>query len=135
MPGAHKLIKELKEAGVKIAIASSSIPKDIERVLKQLELFDEFDVIVSGTEVARSKPAPDVFLEAARQLAMEPSSCVVLEDAEAGVKAGNAAGMKVVAVPNQFTAHNDFSLADKVIKSLEELSSSDLQRLVFAKPS
>lgn len=122
MPGAHKLIESLKEAGVKTAVASSSIPGDIERVLKQIELFDEFDSIVSGSEVEHSKPAPDIFLEAAKRIGADPGRCVVLEDAEAGVQAAKSAGMFVIAVPNKYTSHNDFSKADSVISSLEELN-------------
>lgn len=122
MPGAHRLIESLKKGGVKTAVASSSIPGDIERVLKQIGLFDEFDSIVSGSEVEHSKPAPDIFLEAARRIGADPSRCIVLEDAEAGVKAAKSAGMFVIAVPNKYTSHNDFSKADVVVNSLEELN-------------
>lgn len=131
MPGAHKLVAGLKEAGIKIAVASSSIPGDIESVLKQIELFDEFDAIVSGSEVKQSKPAPDIFLEAASRLGIRPARCIVLEDAEAGITAGKKAGMRVIAVPNKFTFHNDFSKADLIIKSLELLDKDKISNLVF----
>lgn len=130
MPGAHKLIAELRKVKTKIAVASSSIPGDIEKVLKQIKLFDEFDAIVSGSEVSHSKPEPDIFLEAAKRLGIKPNKCVVLEDAEVGVISAKRAGMFTVAVPNKFTSHNDFSKADKVIGSLEELSYEKIKSLI-----
>lgn len=83
-------------------------------------LEDVFAAIVSGTDVPNNKPAPDIYLKAASLLDVDPSACLVFEDSEAGVKAGAAAGMAVVAVPNFFTAHQDHSAASVVIPSLED---------------
>lgn len=130
MPGLHDLIKSLKENGIKIAVASSSIRNDIEKVLRLIDLTGVFDAVVSGAEVARSKPAPDVFLKAAAELGVPTSTCTVLEDAESGIKAGKAAGMTVIAIPSQFTVDNDFSLADYVFKSLAELDFNKIQKLI-----
>lgn len=130
MPGLHDLVKSLQENGVKIAVASSSNMQDILKVLKIIDLEEVFDAVVSGTEVEHSKPAPDVFLKAAADLGVSASGCVVLEDAESGVKAGKAAGMTVIAIPSQFSANNDFSLADHVLESLNELDFDKIQKLI-----
>lgn len=81
-----------------------------------------FGCVVTGDQVARPKPFPDVFLEAARRLGVEARECVVLEDAEKGVIAAKAAGMKCVAVPSGHTAGNDFSGSDLVVESLSVLT-------------
>lgn len=130
MPGLHELIKSLKENGIKIAVASSSNRNDIEKVLRMIDLDEVFDAVVSGAEVAHSKPSPDVFQKAATELGVPVSSCAVLEDAESGIKAGKAAGMTVIAIPSQFTVDNDFSEADYIFKSLTELDFKKIQNLV-----
>lgn len=132
MPGLHELINDLRKHNIKIAVASSSIPVDINEVLSQLGLSDGFDAIVSGTRVKRGKPEPDVFLETSKQMEVEPAKCVVLEDAESGIKAGKAAKMNVIAIPSQYTHDNDFSKADVIVKSLKELSYEKIKSLFFA---
>jgi kojibiose phosphorylase len=94
LPGVERLLKELQKASLKLAIASSSILA--RTVLQRLEISDYFQVIVDGRDVQKSKPAPTSFLCAAKSLSVKPSSCVVIEDAEAGVQAGLAAGMCVI---------------------------------------
>jgi beta-phosphoglucomutase-like phosphatase (HAD superfamily) len=79
-------------------------------------------VIVARNDVTRYKPAPDVFLLAAERLRVPPDQCVVLEDAEKGVRAAHAAGMKCIAIPNRHTRDNDFSLATIVAKSLHDVT-------------
>lgn len=91
LPGARELLGELKAAGIHTAIASSS--KNATLVVDRLQIAALIDALVDGSMVSQSKPAPDLFLEAARRLGAEPARCVVVEDAEAGVEAGNAAGM------------------------------------------
>jgi beta-phosphoglucomutase-like phosphatase (HAD superfamily) len=85
-----------------------------------------FDTIVSGLDVARVKPAPDIFLEAAHRLGVDPAECAVLEDAEKGL-AAHAAGMRCVAVPNEYTRDHDFSKATHVCSSLNEVTVKLLQ--------
>jgi beta-phosphoglucomutase family hydrolase len=121
MPGLFELFEYLRDKPLKKAIASSSIKRDIEMVVGHLDLRDHFDALVSVDQVKRGKPAPDLFLEAAKQLGVQPEHCMVLEDASQGVTAGKAAGMKVIAVPNRFTEHENFDHADRVISSLKEL--------------
>ena len=94
LPGAKELLNELRLAGLKVAIASSS--KNARLVIQRLHLGNFLDAIVDGTMVANSKPAPDLFLKAAELLDVPPVQCVVVEDASAGVEAGKGAGMHTI---------------------------------------
>ncbi len=96
LPGVINLIKALKDRQVKIAIGSSS--KNARTILRAVGLEDEFDVITDGNHITRSKPDPSVFTITATRLGISPEECLVVEDAEAGVEAGLAAGMRVLAV-------------------------------------
>ena len=96
LPGVIDIIKALKDRQVKIAIGSSS--KNARAILRAVGLEDEFDVITDGNHITRSKPDPEVFTIAAMRLGVSSEECLVVEDAEAGVEAGLAAGMSVLAV-------------------------------------
>jgi len=96
LPGVIDIINELKDRQVKIAIGSSS--RNARSILRAVGLEDAFDVITDGNDIPRSKPDPAVFTIAARRLGISPEECLVVEDAEAGVEAGAAAGMRVLAV-------------------------------------
>ena len=87
---------ELKKSGIRIAIGSSS--KNAKFILEQIGLIDEFDAISDGTNITHSKPDPEVFLKAAEFLGADPSSCMVVEDAEAGIDAAIAGGMYSAAI-------------------------------------
>lgn len=119
--GLMELLTELKKGGYKIAIASSSQLETIEIIVDELKVTSLIDASSSTGEVKRGKPAPDVYLLAAKKLGVEPLECLVLEDAPKGVQAGKAAGMKVFAIPSEYTKGEDFSLADKVLNSLDEV--------------
>ena len=95
-PGVRSMMKGMREQGLKLALASSS--KNAKTVIQLLHIHDEFDAIVDGTMITHTKPHPEIFLMAAEKLGVEPSSCVVFEDAEAGIEAAIAAGMKCVGV-------------------------------------
>ena len=120
-PGLPELLDEIDRRGLRKAIASSGIRRYVEAVLRVNGLLDRFSVIITGDQVAHGKPAPDVFLAAARALHVEPQQCLVLEDAPAGVQAAKAAGMMCIAVPDQGTAQLDLSQADKVVASLHDV--------------
>ena len=96
LPGVADLIMALKERHVKIAIGSSS--KNARAILRAIGLEDQFDIITDGNHISRSKPDPSVFTITANRLGVSPGECLVVEDAVAGVEAGLAAGMKVLAV-------------------------------------
>lgn len=99
MPGAADLVAELR-GRVPLALASNSWRRLITVALHAAELTDSFDAVVCGDEVARPKPAPDIYLEAARQLEADPLHTVALEDSPSGVAAARAAGMFVIGVPS-----------------------------------
>jgi len=95
-PGVPELIQALRGKGIKIALASSS--KNAPRVIELLKIEGLFDTLVDGTMITHSKPHPEIFLLAASRLGVPPAECLVFEDAEAGVEAALAAGMKCVGV-------------------------------------
>ena len=120
LPGALELLKEIRKFGLKSAIASAS--KNAPLVVALLDLAPWVDAVVDGNQVTQSKPAPDLFLEAARQLGLPPSECVVVEDAEAGVAAGLAAGMRVLGLgPDERVGE-----ASLVLPSLENQRLADI---------
>jgi len=96
LPGVENFISQVKAVDIKIAVGSSS--KNTKLILKQVGFSEMFDAVADGNEIMHSKPAPDVFLLAAEKLHLQPKDCLVVEDAEAGVEAGLAAGMDVLAV-------------------------------------
>jgi beta-phosphoglucomutase family hydrolase len=112
------LLKDLRIRKVPVALASSSTGELIERILGEFSLKKYFDAVQSGDTVKNGKPAPDIFLKAAAALAVRPQDCVVIEDSLNGVRGGKAAGMTVVAVPNEYTLSFDFSPADYRLESL-----------------
>jgi beta-phosphoglucomutase len=106
LKGLHTLIARLNEAAIPMALATSAPQLNVAHTLAELGLADAFSIIVRGDEVARGKPAPDVFIEAARRLGVAPADCLVFEDAPMGIEAAHAAGMRVVALTTSFqTAH------------------------------
>ena len=102
MKGLHAFIARLQADGIKVALATSAPELNVAHTLTELGLVADFPIIVRGDEVPRGKPAPDVFLEAARRLNVAPADCLVFEDAPMGVEAGKAAGMPVAALTTSF---------------------------------
>lgn len=123
MPGLIELLDWVDQSGLKKAVASSGLRRYIDAVLATTHVQDRFDVIISADDVINGKPAPDVFLAAARALNVPPENCLVLEDAPFGVQAAKAAGMMCFAVPNAHSHALDLSLADRVVASLSEVKS------------
>jgi HAD superfamily hydrolase (TIGR01509 family) len=121
--GAVEAVRRLADDGYRLAVASSSNRELIDAVLRQLELTEVFEVTVSSEEVARGKPAPDVYVEAARRLGVDPVRCAAIEDSASGIRAAHAAGMRVIAYPNRHypPAAEVLQLADRVLRSLREL--------------
>jgi len=111
MNGLHRLIDSLKNEGIPMALATSAPKLNVEHTLAELDLAGAFPIIVRGDEVARGKPAPDVFIEAARRLGVAPADCLVFEDAPMGIEAAQAAGMRVVALTTSFQASHFERLA------------------------
>jgi beta-phosphoglucomutase len=117
--GLPELIRELS-ASVPLALASGSERPIVDEVLLLEGLGDCFRVTVSGSEVVRGKPEPDIFLTTARLLGLEPSDCVVVEDSLPGVAAAQAAGIRVIAITNTHTAA-ELNQATQVVSDYQEL--------------
>jgi HAD superfamily hydrolase (TIGR01509 family) len=122
IPGAVGVVREVA-ARWPTAIASSSNPELIEVVLAASGLAEVVKEWVSSEHVARGKPAPDVYLEAARRLGVDPTACAAVEDSQNGIRSGKAAGMRVFAIPNPHFPPDPAALgdADVVLRSIEEL--------------
>ena len=110
----------------RLAVASSANRELIEAVLAEAGLTRYFDASVSSEEVARGKPSPDVFLEAASRLGAAPSRCAAIEDSANGIRAAHAAGMRVIAIPNRRypPAADAVALADVTLDSITALTSA-----------
>ena len=104
MKGLQSLIQRLEAEGIPMALATSAPEPNVLHTLAELDLATAFSIIVRGDEVGRGKPAPDVFIEAARRLGIAPEHCLVFEDAPMGIEAAQAAGMRVVALTTSFSA-------------------------------
>lgn len=120
LPGVDELLAEIGAAGLKIAIASAS--RNARTVVSQLELAPQIDALADGYSPGRPKPAPDLFLHAARLLGLPPGHCIVVEDAGAGIAAGMAAGMVTVGIGPEERVGG----ADRVLPNLEGAHLSDL---------
>jgi beta-phosphoglucomutase family hydrolase len=129
LPGVSGLLEALTRSGFRQAIASSAPLENVRQILASLGLGDHLQATISAQDVTEGKPSPQVFLLAARRLGVDPSACVVIEDAVAGVAAARNAGMRCVAVTN---THSRESLgeADLVVDSLEEVTAEDLAALI-----
>jgi HAD superfamily hydrolase (TIGR01509 family) len=123
IPGAVECVRNLAGA-FRLAVASSSNRPLIDTVLEETGLDALFAATVSSEEVPRGKPAPDVYLEAARRLGVEPSRCAAVEDSANGIRSAHAAGLRVVAIPNRRypPTEDALGLADVVLGSLAELT-------------
>lgn len=128
MPGVLETIREAKRLGLKLAIASSSPHSWVDGHTQRLGIFHHFDRIVCQDDVGvgRTKPNPDLFLLALNQLQVRRNEAVVFEDSPNGVKAAKRAGIFVVAVPNPLTARLEIEGADLILRSLSDLSLTEL---------
>lgn len=126
LPGAVELVRDLQAAGLPLAIASSSIRPWVEACLDRIDLRDCFDLLVTGSDVERGKPAPDVYLLAARRLAVEPSSCLAIEDAPAGIQAAKSAGMVCWAVRTEYTRGLELPSPHRDLNALTEIDPADI---------
>ena len=118
--GGRELLEELRQAGIKTAIASASKNADI--VLQRLEILNYFDGIADGNSVKNGKPAPDIFVYAAGLVKVPTSTCLGVEDADAGIEAIKNAGMQALAIGPTERFHR----ADKVLPTMENKRLQDL---------
>jgi beta-phosphoglucomutase len=125
IPGSIDLVRALHDAGMPLAVGSSGPRDNVALALAKLGILQYFGAVVTGDDVTRGKPAPDIFLLAAARLRVDPWTCVVIEDAEQGVEAALAAGMRVVAVTTSLPAER-LRKATRVVASLRDLTPTDL---------
>jgi beta-phosphoglucomutase family hydrolase len=119
--GLENFLTKLKNAGVKMAMATSATVEDIDFILNKIPIRGDFDVIVNSSMVSKPKPNPQIFLKAAETLNRNTAQCVVFEDSFAGIKAARAAGMKVIAITTGHTA-DELQPVDLVINDYSELT-------------
>lgn len=125
LEGARDFIRKAREAGLKLAVASSADRVKVNINLNEIGLPpDTFDAIVSGSDVHKKKPDPTIFLEAARRLDLPPDACLVVEDAVNGVEAGKAAGMRCLGITSTFSPE-DLKQADWTAPNLAKAPSLD----------
>ncbi len=122
MDGARELVHALRGAGFKIAVGSSGPPLNVQRAIDGLALQSPFDAVVTGRDVARSKPDPECFLLAASRLGIAPARCVVFEDAPAGITAAKAAGMRCIAVTSKGHTPERQRDADLIVPSVQMIT-------------
>ncbi len=123
MPGAERLVRHFHASGVRQAVATSSSRDFFDlKTRRHSDWFNLVDEVVTGDdpEVSRGKPAPDIFLTAARRIGADPADCLVFEDAPSGMRAANAAGMAVLVVPDPNMARDVYRTADLVLASLAD---------------
>ena len=116
LPGVKNFLIDLKNTNYKIAIGSSS--KNASTILERIGFDSFFDAVVDGLQISKSKPDPEVFLKAAKKLNIEPKTCLVFEDAAAGIEAAKRAGMLAIGVGT----YENLSNADKVIPDFSNMS-------------
>ena len=120
--GVMELINGLHENNFKLILASSSRMEIIDIILKKFKLSDLFIAKISGSELAHSKPHPEIFLKAAQLAGSEPKECIVIEDSKNGVAAAIAAGMKCIGFLNPSSGDQDLKSADIMIRSFKDLN-------------
>ena len=120
LPGAVGLVTKLRDAGVPIAICSSSIQPWVEACLTRLGLWGLFDAVVTGSDVTNGKPEPEIYLLAAERLRKRPAECLAIEDAPAGILSAHAAGMTCWAVRTEYTRGLALPAPEREMESLLE---------------
>jgi beta-phosphoglucomutase len=135
MPGAKQLLVALHENGFKLAVGSSGPPENVAMVIDKLDASHLFGAVVTGMDVTRGKPDPQVFLLAAERLGVLPSCCVVVEDARPGIQAAHSAGMKAIGLVSTGRTREELAEADFLAATLEGLSAETFRRLLRESPA
>jgi beta-phosphoglucomutase family hydrolase len=133
LPGVINLIKSLKKNGFKLAVGSSGPRENVDLLLNSLKIVKYFNVVIAAEDVKIGKPAPDVFLIAAKRFKIKPENCIVIEDAPVGIEAAKNAKMKVIALTTTH-AKEELVTADIIVKDLSYIHLKDILKL-FNLPS
>ena len=126
MPGAVNSIKRLKK--IPLGVCSSSYNDDVYNSLDKFKLRKYFKAVTSYDDVKNCKPHPEPYLKTAKKIKVNPKYCLVIEDSLKGMQSAKSAGMKCIVIPKSYTRHEDFSKADLILKSLNELDLKILER-------
>jgi beta-phosphoglucomutase len=131
LPGLKALLEECRAEGVRLAVASSAMTKNVDFVVDTLKLRPYFASIITGDNVSRPKPDPEIYLKTAEKLGLAPAKCVAFEDSFVGIESAKRAGMKCVAIASTFPAEDlrRQTQADLVVKGFGELSLPRLREL------
>ena len=119
-PGVRALIAEAQRRGLPIAVASSSLREWVDLKLSVIGLIDAFPVALGGDDIENGKPAPDIYIKAARLIGLEATDCIAIEDSPIGLAAASASGAYTICTLTDSTRHLDLSAADVIIENLEE---------------
>jgi len=130
--GLQRFLEKAKQQNIPMAIGTAAIPFNIDFVLDNLEIRDFFEAIVSADDVTKSKPNPETFIKCAQILNVEPSACIVFEDAPKGVDAAVSAGMETVVLTTMHAAE-DFSSYKNVISFIKDYSNISPADFIFSK--
>jgi HAD superfamily hydrolase (TIGR01509 family) len=122
LDGVRELLDAAHDAGLRVGIGTGNSHEILERRLGRHGIFDRFDAVVTRADVEHGKPAPDIYLEVARRLDVDPAECLVLEDSVPGCEAALAAGMRVIACPSVVSAHLAFPDGVARVTSLREVT-------------
>lgn len=121
MPGLYNALDKLQKRSLVLAVASASPRNQVETMLRGLGIAARFKVIVTGSDVNRPKPAPDIYELAVKRLDVPKENCLAVEDSATGVAAAKAACLRVIVVPSMYTLQQDLSLADAQAVDLEQV--------------
>lgn len=120
MPFAKEAVEYFLDKNLKVACATGSPKEEALLKLKKVGLLPFFQIVISGSDVKRGKPFPDVYLLAVKKLGLKPENCLAFEDTQYGVVSAKSAGLVCYAIPNEYSQKQDFSQADGVFKNLKE---------------
>jgi HAD superfamily hydrolase (TIGR01509 family) len=129
-PGVLQLIGAAKEAGLRLAIATTTSPANIAALMQSAlgpEWPSTFPVVEDAATAPRKKPHPQVYLQTLQRLALEAADCLALEDSANGLQAASAAGLQTIVTPNAFTVHHDFTGALRIVSDLQGVTVADLR--------
>ena len=126
--GIVELLEEIKAVHIPIAIASSSPKIFIEAVVEKIGIKQYFKILISGEEIERSKPEPDIFFKAASSLNVTPAECLVVEDSKSGTIAARKAGMKCIGYQNINSGNQDLTDADLIVNDIREI---DIKKIMW----
>ncbi len=129
IPGVVEILESLRNNDIKIALASSSPMEGIRQVLDKFQISEYFQAVISGENLERGKPAPDIFLNAAKMLKVEPEYCIVIEDSNHGVTAAKTAGMKCIGFQNPNSGNQNLEVADLIVESMKELNFNRIKNI------